>query len=273
MSDWEIRCWRTFSADNFVLDHVNPELFVTSQWADQHTCWRHFYIVYRVFAVCFWIAALVMTGVTDHGSYQSSMGVRVWFTYFRHWAILLLAIDVTIQMATAVIAYKNSSAFRRPYPDGRMPPHLKLQWVISNAAIGAGLFASLTDTTIFYTGSFIQQPMDVFPLILNSVYLIFNLYISAMPIRVFHFLYPACYVIVYVVFSVIFQYSFSVAAHPLMDWGDPLFVSLYTVLGALVGVFAIWLVVYGLYRLRMLCAGEKGTKLDNNTQYNPYSSE
>ena len=113
--------------------------------------------------------------------------------------------------------------------------------------------------------------MDVLPLILNSVYLIVNLYISAMPIRVFHFLYPAFYVLLYVIVSLIMKYTANLSAHPWMEWGDLLFVSLYVILGGLVGVFVIWLVIYGLYRLRMLCTDEKGVKLDDMPPYNPYS--
>ena len=76
----------------------------------------------------------------------------------------------------------------------------------------------------------------------NSVYIVVDLFVTAMPVRLFHFVYPMIYAIVYIIFSVIYwaadgvnQNGFDYIYEPL-DWDSPGTAALYSLLASFVGV-------------------------------------
>lgn len=117
-----------------------------------------------------------------------------------------------------------------------------------------------------------EQPLDVFPLIILPLYVIVDLYITARPIRLFHFFHPMAYAFLYTGMAMLIQYTTEMTAHPLLDWSSPLFVGLYTGFGFGLGLFVIWLMVYGLYRTRLLCSGTTENNKDNDEEkpYDPF---
>ena len=80
------------------------------------------------------------------------------------------------------------------------------------------------------------------------------------------------YAFLYTGMAMLIQYTTEMTAHPLLDWSSPLFVGLYTGFGFGLGLFVIWLMVYGLYRTRLLCSGTTENNKDNDEEkpYDPF---
>ena len=97
---------------------------------------------------------------------------------------------------------------------------------------------------------------------LNSLYVLFDLFLGATPVRLLHFYHSTLVGLIYVIFSAIYTTQTDIAIYPILDWNEaPGEAAMYGLLGALIGAPAVWVLVYGLYRLRMFlftCTGAQG---------------
>ena len=103
----------------------------------------------------------------------------------------------------------------------------------------------------------------------NSIYVILDLFLGATPIRLLHFYQGVIVGLIYVCFSAIYTTQTGEAIYPILDWnGDPGSAALYALLLGLVGLPVLWLIVFGLYRLRIViytkCYGSQHA--DSGTQ-------
>lgn len=92
--------------------------------------------------------------------------------------------------------------------------------------------------------------IDVSTHLVNSVYGFANLFIVASPLRVYHVVHLLAYGAAYIVFSVVLKYAADISAYRAVDWSEPRTVTMASFLGS-IGIVALWLVLYGLYRARL----------------------
>ena len=86
----------------------------------------------------------------------------------------------------------------------------------------------------------------------NSIYVILNLFITGVPVRIYHYYHCLIYGVVYIIFNAVYVIITDDVIYSVMDWvNDAPSAALYGVLLTVVGSLIIWLVYYGLYRLRL----------------------
>ncbi|XP_013393891.1 protein rolling stone-like [Lingula anatina] len=252
-------CTEEFHPRNFSLNHENPQLFVTAQGG-----FGIAYVIYRVLWALFHVTWIILSGVIPYSWYSSESNRIKWFIYLTNWSYLILTVSAIIQAAVAINHY-----VKRRKHDGvsnhAMTWYLKMAWVIynisSNAAIVvAALYWGLRIPPKLAAGGEIHY-IDVGTHLGNAIYVLSDIFITATPVRIYHFLHSSLYAIVYLIFSVVYDVLNGTNAvegsyiYPQLDWDVPGTAAIYAVLVALVAVPLVQCVLYGLYRLRLALYG------------------
>ena len=122
-------------------------------------------------------------------------------------------------------------------------------------------------------------PMSQLKHSLNTIYVLVDLFANAMPVRLYHVVYPLAVGLVYCIFNVLYFVNNGRGpggrpyAYDLMDWRNPLGSVVTVLLGFVLAVVAQFL-LYGFYRAR-LAAHRRLTALmapDAAVRYSPLSS-
>jgi hypothetical protein len=104
---------------------------------------------------------------------------------------------------------------------------------------------------------FLLTPMSQMKHSLNTVYVIIDLFSNAIPVRVYHLVYPLLVGVVYAIFNAAYFLNDNRGpdglpfAYAAMDWRHPLGSTITCVLGFILSCI-VHLMLFGLYRLRRL---------------------
>ena len=106
----------------------------------------------------------------------------------------------------------------------------------------------------------------------NSIYLLVNVLITATPIRIYHAYHSVIFMITYQIFSAVYQAVGGTNAlgedsiYESLDWNKPGHAILIGYVLNIVGLILLWIMMYGLYCLRLLTftAYSGRTRLYNN---------
>ena len=202
-------------------------------WAVYHACWC---------AICF----------LDEGGLDSPISRKVfYFIYLTQWSYMILT---TMNITWAIIVTKAHSESKAKHflVKPTMTRKLKALWVLVNLSF----LPAVLITTVYWLAiydpserkSFIIDLYDNFaqtsyrkllcftfadyPIsatnvethILNTVYVLIDLTVSAVPLRILHFYQPMFYLLVYLTFNLIYFLSGGLtplgnhAIYPIMDW-------------------------------------------------------
>ena len=143
--------------------------------------------------------------------------------------------------------------------ENRLPWYLKLAWVLWNIVFVHAIFVTVVYFGVIYER--VQKRLG-YPGIqfddlnihgINTVFVILDTVIGAMPVRLFHVIYPAMYGIVYIVFSVIFwsvDHS-NVIYRILLDWNNADVTIGVVILISVVIVPVLQCFHFALYQLRL----------------------
>jgi hypothetical protein len=91
----------------------------------------------------------------------------------------------------------------------------------------------------------------------SMIYQFVNLFVTAMPVRIYHCFHALIFTLLYIFFTVLFWSAGGTNAigkdyvYSIQDWNDPGPAGLMSFLIGVVGVIVVWLVIYGLYRMRL----------------------
>ena len=102
----------------------------------------------------------------------------------------------------------------------------------------------------------------------NAIYILINLCITAMPVRIQHFWHCLVMFVLYMIFSIIYEVSGGTNAqdkgyiYSVLDWDNVETTIVYAIITGFVVPIVIWLVLCGLYWIRI--AIFKGCKCTNN---------
>lgn len=103
---------------------------------------------------------------------------------------------------------------------------------------------------------FLITPMSRIKHTLNSIYIVSDLMFSAVPIRIFHIVYPLFTGAVYTLFNAMYFTNDGVGpdgkpyAYPIMDWRNPIESAISSAMGFVISTL-VQILMYGLYRLRL----------------------
>lgn len=87
--------------------------------------------------------------------------------------------------------------------------------------------------------------------LLNGIYIMVTLFITAKPTRLLHFYQPIIYGVLYIIFSVIWHAAGGAPIYPILDWSKPGSASLYSILLALLGIPIVYILLYLCHLLRI----------------------
>ncbi|XP_064621083.1 protein rolling stone-like [Lineus longissimus] len=252
--------------DNFGLNYKSPAHFFTSQWP--FPPWL--YLVYSIIAMIYIPAWLIAEGVVNFWlHYPGKPATQAkFFIYFTNWSYLVLSL-VTIARGVGVCWYYRKSQSHGIQDDevfhgGRMPTVIKIIWVFNNMALGSQVTMAIAFSIYAFglgMGSLdrevpLSDPMKIHVHGIGALYILTNMLLSAVPVRIGHFFHVILFVSVYGIFNLAYELlggtnkTGGAGVYSALDWNkQPL--STLLALVALCAVSIVWFVLFGLYRLRV----------------------
>ncbi|XP_061168113.1 protein rolling stone-like [Saccostrea echinata] len=240
-----------FRVKNFLLDYDHPRDFVKFQHCETilpYLLWRLFWAVYHF--VC-----IILTGVYSWQWAGDDPQQQVkWFIYLTDWCYFVLTVSTLVDAACVIYVYFCRVDIKNGISNG-MTWYLKTNWVIFNFANSAAIVVTLMYWGLVYSGGSVTV-IDTLTHGVNAVYVLVNVSVSAIPIRIYHFFHGVVFGVTYVIFTVIYyaaggtnhqnkSYIYSV-----LDWDDPGITLAYCAAVGLVAMPLCHLMIYGIYALR-----------------------
>lgn len=235
------------------------ELFVDSQWS-----WGRIstsYVAYRVAVAVLMVAWVVADFCVEAGRWYS-FNRGIWLVFATNWSFLLLVASCVVQAVTAANHARLVRCSRRDEKDLRLETiggGLAAQWILYNVATNASIVVSISYwafVAIIDGSGFLTTSMSQLKHTLNSVYVLVDLFVSAVPLRVLHVVYPLAFGVSYALFNAVYFINDGVGpngrhyAYYVLDWRNPLGSAVTCFLGLILCVLTQGL-LYALYRVRL----------------------
>ena len=156
----------------------------------------------------------------------------------------------TVSVAMQTDARKNK---QRP----NLPWYLKLRWFLFNVTAVMsvtvtvcyyGFLYHYTHTLVSGDSLFTDLNFHAF----TSAFILLDIAISAIPLRILHVIHGGMVLLLYVVLTLIYWSldKENNIIYPVLNWNDPTFSLIFTGLG-IVGTILVWSILFGLYKLRI----------------------
>ncbi|ESO88892.1 hypothetical protein LOTGIDRAFT_94344, partial [Lottia gigantea] len=194
-----------FRLKKFGLEHKRPDLFLKSQWK----CPR-FYLVWRICWSIYHTCWTIASGALNYQWATTESNRIKWFVYLTNWTYLILTIETIIEPVILIYARVKRPEILKG--TASMPWFLKILWVLYNISTTGAIMVSALYWSMIYKASrtFIfsaikgTNSVSVAVHGFNSVYVVSNIFVTAMPVRIFHFYQPALFGIIYIGFTWIY---------------------------------------------------------------------
>ncbi|XP_041349768.1 protein rolling stone-like [Gigantopelta aegis] len=224
-------CRKHFTPDTLLLEYDKPIHFVQSQFE----CGRNYYIVWRVSWAIYHVACVIGTGILMKNN-DGGTDAR-WFIYLTNWSYTMLTLDTLLQFIA--IIYVNKRREDIIYDAcSQMPWFLKAIWCIYNVSNCSALVVTLLYWSLLQDVSF----GNIVVHLLNGVYVVVNMPLTAIPVRIYHFYQLMIFGTAYVMFSYVYEtaggigYNDEKYIYPQMAWKYPEIAITYSVLGVFVAI-------------------------------------
>ncbi|KAK7490571.1 hypothetical protein BaRGS_00018174 [Batillaria attramentaria] len=246
-----------FRCSSFWLGHAEPRILASDQWGfpKLYVGWRVFWALYHLtWSMYDWI---------NNATTTERPGT--WLVYLTNWTFLLLTANTIVQ-ATVVL---HVTFGRSDLEDGRTPWYLKVAWLVYEMASAASIAVTVLYFVLLFDGTL--SVISTVTHLLNTVYVILDVCVTAMPVRLLHVIYVAAYTVAYLVFSLIYWAADGVNSdgepyiYETLDWSKPQRAAPVVVGAALVGVPLVHLLLWTLYMIRSAihrnaCSGQHQEK-------------
>ncbi|KAK8407701.1 hypothetical protein O3P69_002327 [Scylla paramamosain] len=220
-------CWETIRQElrisNFKVNHPVPHLFLASEWQEHPVaCVRLWYVVYR------WVWALYHLGwwavsLAQEGGWNAPIQRKgYFFIYLTNWAYTSIVLMTTAHASIVTNAWLT---YRRT---AQLPKtttlRLKVLWVMQNVVFLPALLITAAYWSAVYNPDDPIGAINVDVHIINSVYVLIDLCVSATPIRILHFYIPFVFMFIYLIFTLVYWAAGGTtpeggtAIYPIMDW-------------------------------------------------------
>ena len=138
----------------------------------------------------------------------------------------------------------------------------KVLWVLYSIAVDNSPVVTVIYWTLLFTGGKLELPDITFHL-LNSVLMVTETCLSAIPVRFFHVIYAWAYAAIYLIFTIVYwqcggtDISGNKYIYPILDYdhGDPKEIVLIVVGYGLIGLPVAQFLIFGLFKLRSYVSG------------------
>ncbi|XP_041379503.1 uncharacterized protein LOC121392303 [Gigantopelta aegis] len=192
-------CEKHFKLKNFLLEYEKPHHFVQPQFG----ALRRYYLVWRAFWAMFHLAWLIGIRFFTINSEEEN-GIR-WFVHFTNWSYRMLTLDLLLELFAVFYVQTR----RQDIMSGScsyMPSFLKVLWCMYNVSNGGALVVSLLCWTVTHEASFGNFVKHF----LNSVYVIVNLAVTAVPVRIYHVFHLAIFGVIFVLSCLAYDFFFPI---------------------------------------------------------------
>lgn len=235
------------------------ELFVDSQWT-----WGRIsvtYVIYRL-VVAVLVIAWALGDFFDEAGRWYSFNYAIWLVFATNWSLFCLCINCIVMAATTTYYFVRGKCAVYEDKELRVKPiggGLAAQWVVYNIASNTSIVVSISywAFVVIIDGSgFLTTSMSQLKHTLNTVYVVLDMFINAIPIRVLHLFYPLSLGIIYAIFNAVYFINDGVGpngrpyAYYVLDWRNPLGSAITCFLGLILCVI-VQILLYGIYRLRL----------------------
>lgn len=233
-------------------DHTPSNDFVKSQW--QNHSKSLVYLIYRWILVTFFTAALLVSMVEA----ANNSVLLLLFIYFTTWSViqclltnLLAAILVTIWHLQPEYAGKllSSESICNPF---------NIYWAMHVLSLVSSILVTIIYWWFIYEANVDSlNAANILTHILNCICMFTDLLIVAHPLRLLHVFLPITYGLIYVFFSIVYQFNggHNSKGKPyiyyLIDWRQPINSTLYAT-ALLMFSCCIYLILFVIYKLRIL---------------------
>ncbi|KAJ8301801.1 hypothetical protein KUTeg_020788 [Tegillarca granosa] len=241
-----------FQPDKVGLNHENPSDFVRSQWPTN----QKIFLCYRVLIALFgigWVIADIMY------ESQKFYRERVWeyLVYATNWSFLLLGITTCFQALCTAFYTIRSCGYLDRQTFSRMPPSLKVQWCLQNLSFNSSIVVTISywSFLMYDHSDLLQTDMSHVKHTLNTVYVIFDVMVTAVPFRILHMIMTIMLGSSYSLFNALYFLNNGKIldgrhyAYQVLKWTHPSEAIVTCVLCLFLAILS-QLILYGLYKLR-----------------------
>ncbi|XP_067944206.1 protein rolling stone-like [Watersipora subatra] len=235
--------------------------------------WRIFYLLWRWCWAIFFAVFLIFTGAAEQTWYDDESQRVKWFIYLTNWGMLAFTIAQLVNTAVC------TAGFRLHESSEGIKWYMKLNWFLYEFTSGETILISLLFWALIYDDRYTLTIDTYITHGVNGLHTLIDLWITAMPIKALHFYLPALFGLLYIVFSIIYDYSGGTNAlgktyiYSVLDWNeDATFAAIYSV-GAIVGLIVLHFILFGFFKLRVRLYGycsSRNNSRELNTKTNRY---
>ncbi|KAK3102125.1 hypothetical protein FSP39_009019 [Pinctada imbricata] len=216
------------------------------------------YMVYRVV-----LGISMVTWIVADFYYESQMFYKhkkwIYLVYATNWSFILLGITTVFQ-AVCVLFYCKRSSFCIDHQSfERMPPSLKVLWMLQNLSYCSAIVVSISYWSFIAfleDENVLQSDMSRLKHTLNSLYVILEILISATPFRILHLFFTVMLGSIYSLFNAIYFLNDGTIlegrhyAYNVLNWLNPA-EAIITCLICIVQAIVSQTLLYYIYRLRI----------------------
>ncbi|KAK2181264.1 hypothetical protein NP493_404g02071 [Ridgeia piscesae] len=216
------------------------------------------YVFYRL-AVATFFGSSTVYSVMYFDSYSH------WIIYLTHWSYSVITINTILQAVCVTRHYINGNKQATDKAHLQMSPVFKVIWVLQNITFTSAPLVSAIYWPAVYRGTALDL-INISTHIVNSGYVVVDVFITAIPVRILHFLHVVAFATVYILFTVIYWASggTNVYGEPfvysILDYGNEPSKAADWLIGVYVALVLIHCGIYALYRLRVLLSGLCGRR-------------
>ncbi|XP_059150216.1 protein rolling stone-like [Physella acuta] len=203
---------------NLHLQHPHPDVFVTCKCKSPfpYLCWRVFWALYH----SSWLFANFAVAALD-----SDVSVAKWFIYLSNWVYLMIAIETILELAVVVgVVYGRADGTTTSCT--KLPRYVQVMWLLYTMCVTGAMMVCLWYWTTVYKGKELTAIRFNTHAVV-AIYVILNMAVTKVPLRLLHFIYPVAFGVIYTLFSAIYycmdgtnqngdRYIYSI-----LDWSKP----------------------------------------------------
>lgn len=261
---------KEFRCQSICPTHERTELFIDSQWTLGRISLT--YLIYRI-SVAVLVIAWATADFFDEAGRWYSFNYAIWFVFATNWSLLFLCASCVAMAASTAYYYARFRCGYSEERDVRMQTvgcGLRFQWILYNIASNGAFVVSISywAFVIIIDGSgFLTTPMSQLKHTLNTVFVVVDVFVNAVPVRVLHLVYPLVFGVVYAIFNAVYFINDGLGpdgrpyAYYVLDWRNPLGSAVTCFLGLILCTL-VQGVLYGLYRVRIWFHGKLTSRID-----------
>ncbi|XP_064620958.1 protein rolling stone-like [Lineus longissimus] len=236
---------------NFKLDHPHPRLFMTARW----NVGQGWFVAYRVIAAAFWLSWTIASVVWNYGWYTYEENRFLWIIYLTDWNLTLMTLRAIVHASVAIYYLHRTRSGTLVFTS--MPLYLRFLWVLFNLSTTAALVITGFYWVAAYADSTSLLSADLLNHAANTIYVIMDVIVVAIPYRILHIFQPMLYAVTYLVFAAIYQVSGGLSAsdkpyiYRALDWIQaPKTAAMYTALSVFGVTPVAYAILFGLSKAR-----------------------